>query len=238
MVDKLDYFIEINDIPNILLYGTNDKQEIVDNFIRKIYNEKERIECVLSINCAETNQGGIQFIRNELKFFGSSITISKHKTIILHNADKLTHDAQSALRRCIEIYSQTTRFILIVNSKKSILNPILSRFCTIFIGNQNVSINKQCHININKYISNLNSTSSIKEFIDASEKMYDNGISIFTAMNHLEKNKDIDDHYKYQLLCYIDFIRLSLHNEKLLIYIFLYYYFMRIDIEFNNILMY
>lgn len=238
MVDKLDYFIEINDIPNILLYGTNDKQEIVDNFISKIYNEKERIECVLSINCAETNQGGIQFIRNELKFFGRSISINKHKTIILQNADKLTHDAQSALRRCIEIYSQTTRFILLVDSKKSILNPILSRFCNIFIGNQTVSINKQCHINVNTYLSNLDNTSSIKEFIDASEKMYDMGISIFSLMKHLEKSKDIDDDYKYKFLCYIDFIRLSLHNDKFLIFIFLYYYFMRFDIDFNNILLY
>lgn len=238
MVDKLDYFIEINDIPNILLYGTKNKQDIVDNFISKIYNEKERIECVLSINCAETNQGGIQFIRNELKFFCRSITITKHKTIVLQNADKLTHDAQSALRRCIEIYSQTTRFLLLVESKKSILNPILSRFCNIFIGNQSIVINKQCQINVNSYLSKLDNTSGINEFIDASEKMYEMGISIFTLMNHLEKNKDIEEHYKYKLLCYIDFIRLSLHNEKFLIFIFLYYYFMRFDIDFKNILLY
>ena len=58
---------------------------------------------------------------------------SINKTVILRNADKLTQDAQSALRRCIEIYSKSTRFIIIVENKDNILNPILSRFCSMFI---------------------------------------------------------------------------------------------------------
>ena len=55
------------------------------------------------------------------------------KSIILFNADKLTTDAQSALRRCIEQFSHTTRFFIIVENQNKLLRPILSRFCNIHI---------------------------------------------------------------------------------------------------------
>ena len=47
----------------------------------------------------------------------------------LKHADKLTIDAQSALRRCIELFSHTTRFFIIVEDKNKLLKPIISRFC-------------------------------------------------------------------------------------------------------------
>jgi hypothetical protein len=55
------------------------------------------------------------------------------KSVILTNADKLTIDAQSALRRCIELFSSSTRFFIVVENKDSLLKPILSRFCDIYI---------------------------------------------------------------------------------------------------------
>jgi hypothetical protein len=55
------------------------------------------------------------------------------KSIVLLNADFLTIDAQSALRRCIELFSHTTRFFIIIENKNKLLNPILSRFCTIYV---------------------------------------------------------------------------------------------------------
>jgi hypothetical protein len=55
------------------------------------------------------------------------------KTIVLINADNLTIDAQSALRRCIELFSANTRFFIIVENKQKLLNPILSRFCEIYV---------------------------------------------------------------------------------------------------------
>ena len=74
---------------------------------------------VMNVNCAHGK--GIKFVREELKFFAKThinIKGSGHfKTIILSNADKLTIDAQSALRRCIELFSHTTRFFIIVEDK-------------------------------------------------------------------------------------------------------------------------
>ena len=78
----------------------------------------------------------IKFIRENLKYFANSIVEansgSLFKSIILLNADKLTMDAQSALRRCIEVYNHSTRFFIIVDDKYKILKPILSRFSDIY----------------------------------------------------------------------------------------------------------
>ena len=48
------------------------------------------------------------------------------KSIILSNADKLTIDAQSALRRCIEEFSHTTRFFILLEDYNNLLKPIIS----------------------------------------------------------------------------------------------------------------
>jgi hypothetical protein len=49
------------------------------------------------------------------------------------NAHHLTADAQSALRRCIELFSYNTRFFIVVENKNKLLTPILSRFCEIYV---------------------------------------------------------------------------------------------------------
>jgi hypothetical protein len=87
------------------------------------------------VNCSHGK--GIKFIRDELKFFAkTNIQINANivfKTIVLLNAEYLTIDAQSALRRFIELLSYNTRFFIIVENKHKLLNPILSRFCEIFV---------------------------------------------------------------------------------------------------------
>ena len=100
---------------------------------------------IILVNCAHGK--GIKFIRDELKFFAKSNIQSNQgilfKSIVLLNADFLTMDAQSALRRCIELFSMNTRFFIIVENKNKLLNPILSRFCEIYIPeifNENLKI--------------------------------------------------------------------------------------------------
>jgi hypothetical protein len=89
----------------------------------------------MQVNCAQGK--GIRFIREDLKHFAKT-HINTHgghlfKSIILLNADKLTIDAQSAMRRCIEVFSHTTRFFIVVEDKYKLLKPILSRFCEIYV---------------------------------------------------------------------------------------------------------
>lgn len=137
--NKLDIFIKNRKIPNIIFYGPHGsgKSFILNRFIHSIYDgDKTAIKnYVMRANCAHGK--GIRFIREELKFFAKTNIDLKEgaifKSVILTNADKLTIDAQSALRRCIELFSSSTRFFIVVENKDSLLKPILSRFCDIYI---------------------------------------------------------------------------------------------------------
>jgi len=136
---KLDYFIGSKKIPNIIFHGPSGsgKRTIIDGFLYKIY-EGDRDKMKKHIMTVECSHGkGIKFIREDLKFFAKSHIQSNQganfKSIVLLNADSLTIDAQSALRRCIELFSHNTRFFIIVENKERLLNPILSRFCEIYV---------------------------------------------------------------------------------------------------------
>ena len=106
--EKLNNFLSIEKIPNIIFHGPSGsgKRNIVKQFLYKIYDDdKEKINTfVMIVDCVQG--AGIGFIRDELKFFAkTNINYDGGKTfksIILLNADKLTIDAQSALRCCIE----------------------------------------------------------------------------------------------------------------------------------------
>ena len=137
--NKLNVFIKNRKIPNIIFYGPHGsgKTYILNRFIHAIYDgDKNAMKnYIMRANCAHGK--GIRFIREELKFFAKTNIDMKEgaifKTVILTNADKLTIDAQSALRRCIELFSSSTRFFIVVENKDSLLKPILSRFCDIYI---------------------------------------------------------------------------------------------------------
>lgn len=145
IMNRLDGFIEQNQIPHIIFHGPSGsgKQTLVHEFIRRIYgSDKIKMKThVMTVNCSHGK--GIQFIREELKFFAKANAQTKSnvdggkssdfKVILLLNAHHLTVDAQSALRRCIELFSYNTRFFIVVENKDKLLNPILSRFCDIFV---------------------------------------------------------------------------------------------------------
>jgi len=243
MEKRLQSFIDDKNIPNILLYGSenSNKEEVLEQFLDKLYDKCNRVDKILDINCAEVNQGGIKFIRNDLKFFGKTMIHNEiNKTVILRNANKLTHDAQSALRRCIEIYSKNTRFIIIVDDKDKLLNPILSRFCTIFIKDK---YKRKQYITKNSYfittikqLLQKKDTITQNEILSFVENLYYRGIHIFHLMSYLEKYKDIDLLYKYKLLCFIDLARQHIYNDKIIMYMLLYYFFLRFEIKIENIM--
>jgi hypothetical protein len=146
---KLNYFLSTNKIPNIIFHGStgSGKKTILYNLLDRIYcktasggdNVEEQRNImksnILYVNCCHGK--GIKFIREELKFFAKMnihhTTGVMFKTIVLFNADYLTTDAQSALRRCIELFSHNTRFFIIVENMDKLLNPIVSRFCQIYV---------------------------------------------------------------------------------------------------------
>jgi len=135
---KLQEFHAQKRIPHIIFYGpaASGKKHILMNFLKKIYeNETSLHSNVMFVNCAHGK--GIKFIRDELKFFAKTNTQwntgVNFKSIVLLNAEHLTVDAQSAMRRCIEQYSNNARFFIVIHNKSKLLVPILSRFCEIYV---------------------------------------------------------------------------------------------------------
>jgi replication factor C small subunit len=89
----------------------------------------------LSLNASD--ERGIKMVRERVKEFAASIKLAsdkefgKPKIIILDEADEMTSEAQTALRRIIEDSASTTRFIIICNYLSQIIEPIQSR-CVVF----------------------------------------------------------------------------------------------------------
>jgi hypothetical protein len=139
---KLQEFLHTRNVPHLLFYGSNEKRilHIVVDFVQQIYDHDRHLfkNNTMTVNCAQGK--GIKFIREDLKLFAKTNVCGKtFKSIILLSAEKLTVDAQSALRRSIELYSYSTRFFLIVRNKSQLLSPILSRLCELFVADEDRS---------------------------------------------------------------------------------------------------
>ena len=165
--DRIDNFIINKKIPNIIFHGKagSGKNLIIQYLINGIYKKalKDAKEYVIYVNCSHNK--GIRFFRDELKFFAKTNIQTNcgelFKSIILFNADKLTTDTQSALRRCIEKFSHTTRFFIVIENKEKLLKPILSRFCNLYIPIP--MINKERQTIYKFKLQNLNKTTQYKK---------------------------------------------------------------------------
>ena len=80
-----------------------------------------------------SDERGIDVVRNQIKQFARTTPLgdATFKILFLDEADALTTDAQAALRRTMESYAQTCRFILSCNYSSKIIDPIQSR-CAIY----------------------------------------------------------------------------------------------------------
>jgi len=242
--DKLQYFHKMHKIPNIIFNGPSGsgKSTIVNEFISMIYdNNKITINnYVMYVNCAHGK--GIKFIRDDLKFFAKTHINSNggntFKSIILLNGDKLTMDAQSALRRCIELFCHNTRFFIVVEDKSKLLRPILSRFCELYISEpeiNNKSINLYKH-NLEKIFKltdiksvrmdwlkkELNGkqmkTLSEEMLIALVSKLYEKSYSSLDLIKLLENNCfDLTEDKRYECLIAFSKVKKDFRNEKLLL---------------------
>jgi DNA polymerase III delta prime subunit len=262
---KLNYFHEIHKIPNIIFHGPSGsgKRTIVNEFINKIYdNNREKIKSfVLFVNCSHGK--GIKFIRDELKFFAKTHINSNggniFKSIVLLNADKLTIDAQSALRRCIELFSHNTRFFIIAEDKYNLMKPILSRFCEIHVPepylNDNL-INLYQH-NLNEVfklndvknrridwlkkdlIKSVNKKTNIEDLMKLCVKLYERAYNALDVMNLLENPKFLEKiitiEKRYELIVCFNRVRKEFRNEKLLLLFILNFVFLSSELSLENI---
>jgi hypothetical protein len=171
----------------------------------------------------------------------------KFKSIVLFNAESLTNDAQSALRRCIELFSINTRFFIIVENKNKLLNPILSRFCEIYIPEIFVS-NKI--INLHSETNQLTGCYNIpidldfntlcnythNDFVKLSTDLYDNGYSCLDILDWIKLQNSVLSDYEISrtVLCF-DKVRSEYRCDKLLMLYMFDYIFLRSNRDLKNV---
>ncbi|CEG68833.1 Putative Replication factor C subunit 3/5 [Rhizopus microsporus] len=132
ITSTIETFIEAKRLPHLLFYGPpgTGKTSTILACARKLYGERFKA-MILELNASDDR--GIDVVREQIKNFASTRNIysSGFKLIILDEADSMTNQAQSALRRIIEKYTKNVRFCIICNYVSKIIPAIQSR-CTRF----------------------------------------------------------------------------------------------------------
>ncbi len=128
IVEKLKAFVKVANFPNMIFAGSAGvgKTTSAIAMAKELYSEHIN-EAFLELNASDAR--GIDVVRGKVKEFARTLPLSggQLKIIFLDEADALTPEAQHALRRTMEKYSGTTRFILSANYASKIIEPIQSR---------------------------------------------------------------------------------------------------------------
>ena len=131
IVGRLESYVAQNDLPHLLFSGPAGvgKTTSAMAIAREVYGEDWR-ENFLELNASD--ERGIDVVRDRIKDFArTSFGGYDYRIIFLDEADALTSDAQSALRRTMEQFANNTRFVLSCNYSSQIIDPIQSR-CAVF----------------------------------------------------------------------------------------------------------
>lgn len=132
IVEKVKAFVQQKNMPHLLFSGPAGvgKSTLAIVVAKKLFGENWR-QNFLELNASD--ERGIDIVRVKVKDFARTKAIGDvpFKIIFLDECDALTREAQQALRRTMENYTTTCRFILSCNYSSKIIDPIQSR-CAIF----------------------------------------------------------------------------------------------------------
>ncbi|KAI9802435.1 MAG: Subunit of heteropentameric Replication factor C (RF-C) [Sarcosagium campestre] len=138
-VNVLQRTLQATNLPHMLFYGPpgTGKTSTILALSKELYGPELFKSRVLELNASD--ERGISIVREKVKDFArmqlsnpppaykTKYPCPPYKIIILDEADSMTQDAQSALRRTMETYSKITRFCLICNYVTRIIDPLASR---------------------------------------------------------------------------------------------------------------
>lgn len=132
ITERLGKFIEKDSLPHLLFAGPpgNGKTTAALVIAKELFGDKWR-QNFLELNASD--ERGIDTIRNRVKDYARTRPVGEasYKIIYLDEADALTSEAQHALRRTMEMFSDTCRFVMACNYSSKIIEPIQSR-CAVF----------------------------------------------------------------------------------------------------------
>lgn len=132
IVRRIEAFVRHKNIPHLLFAGPPGvgKTSTALVIARQLYGENWR-QNLIELNASD--ERGIDVVRTKVKDFARTKSIGDvpFKICILDESDSLTREAQQALRRTMENYTSTCRFVLLANYSSKIIEPIQSR-CAIF----------------------------------------------------------------------------------------------------------
>jgi replication factor C small subunit len=132
IISRLESYVKTGNLPHLLFTGSAGvgKTTAAVALARELFGDS------WNLNFRELNasdERGIDVVRNQIKQFARTSPLggASFKVLFLDEADALTPDAQAALRRTMESYAATCRFILSCNYSSKIIDPIQSR-CAIY----------------------------------------------------------------------------------------------------------
>jgi replication factor C small subunit len=132
IIKRAKAFVKQKNMPHLLFCGPAGvgKSSLALLLTKKMFKDSWR-QNFLELNASD--ERGIDVVRNKVKDFARTRSIGDvpFKIIFLDECDALTKEAQQALRRTMENYTQTTRFVLSANYSSKIIDPIQSR-CAVF----------------------------------------------------------------------------------------------------------
>ena len=125
IIKRIKNLVSAMNIPHLLFAGPagTGKSSLAIIIAKELFGDKYK-ENFLELNASDSR--GIDFIRQEVKNFARTKSIGKvpFKVIFLDEADALTREAQQALRRTMENFTTTCRFVLSCNYSSKIIDPI------------------------------------------------------------------------------------------------------------------
>jgi len=132
IVEKIKAFVESGSMPHLLFSGPAGVGKTTLSLViaKELFGENWK-QNTLELNASD--ERGIDVVRVKVKDFARTRALGDvpFKLIYLDESDALTRDAQQALRRTMENYTKTCRFILSCNYSSKIIDPIQSR-CAVF----------------------------------------------------------------------------------------------------------